>query len=320
MVMMGVLSACSGSGEATTTADQQATSTTTIQVATSSAPAPSTTTPGGPIDLDGDVWRIDSSAFVTFFDIETAHQGTWYNIVIDPASNPDGPYLGVFLRQNTDGEGWNGELGEQAVDCSPGAGGICVIFAPPGERHPFREFAEDGAIDADFDVTGTVDILELDQDGYDIIVDVEFSDGTRLEDLQLAGAEPTSTFVQPDVYPEGDVWRIDPSTFELFYINALTQGLANRGSIRNDGFADRMMIRVLLVPGPPPGTYPLDCEALAGTGLCINFAPPGYTDLNADNGATGTVEVIQFDEDGYDIILNVTFSDGTRIEDLRLTG
>ena len=64
------------------------------------------------------------------------------------------------------------------IDCSPGGTGICVHLVRPGTD---ADLGEDGA------VTGTVAINQLDDTGYDIVVDATFSDGTTITGLQVTG-------------------------------------------------------------------------------------------------------------------------------------
>lgn len=62
------------------------------------------------------------------------------------------------------------------------------------------------------------------------------------------------------------------------------------------------------------GTFAIDCEA---NGICLHFDPDGDgpgIDLGFDFAATGTIEFVRADIDGFEAILtDVAFSDGTTI-------
>lgn len=64
------------------------------------------------------------------------------------------------------------------------------------------------------------------------------------------------------------------------------------------------------------GTFPIDCS-IDGTGICLHFDPDGTGpagDLGADFLATGNIEILQADADGFVAILtDVAFSDGSTI-------
>ncbi len=64
------------------------------------------------------------------------------------------------------------------------------------------------------------------------------------------------------------------------------------------------------------GTFEIGCFP-AGTGICVHFDPDGpgpMTDLGADFMATGTIEVLQADDEGFvGVLTDVAFSDGSTI-------
>lgn len=64
------------------------------------------------------------------------------------------------------------------------------------------------------------------------------------------------------------------------------------------------------------GVFDIDCSP-TGSGICLHFDPDGpgpAGDLGADFLATGTIEIIRADLDGFEAILtDVAFTDGTAI-------
>lgn len=60
------------------------------------------------------------------------------------------------------------------------------------------------------------------------------------------------------------------------------------------------------------------------TGICTHFDPDGpgpLGDLNADFAAVGSITINQFDDGGYDIVVDeIVFSDGSKIAGFELAG
>lgn len=112
--------------------------------------------------------------------------GTPY-FAYDDARDPDDPYWHVHTNPAADGfflslemfttgygSAWEGETGTFAIDCSEQGSGICVHFNPEG---PLAA----GDLGADFAVTGQVDVDQLDESGYSLVLtDVIFSDGSTI--------------------------------------------------------------------------------------------------------------------------------------------
>ena len=99
-------------------------------------------------------------------------------------ANRDGFFLAFEMYTTGYGGLWTGELGEMAISCAeplPGANstGIRVHFVPePG--------GED--LNGDFTATATITITQLDDAGYNILVEeLSFSDGSSIVGLHMTG-------------------------------------------------------------------------------------------------------------------------------------
>ena len=163
------VAACSSSGssseETTTTAAEE--TTTTVEEAAAPALAMG----------EGTAFLIDWSALSSpaFFSFMDGESPFWFIHTEEPEGE------GFFsLEMYTTGYGptWTGELGTFDIDCSEGGTGICVHLVKPGT---------DTDLGADFAVTGTVTINQLDEAGYDLVVDATFSDGTTISGLEISG-------------------------------------------------------------------------------------------------------------------------------------
>jgi hypothetical protein len=107
--------------------------------------------------------------------------------VFDDQTNPDDPFFhlhdqpedGFFfsLEMYTTGfgSGWTGQTGTFVLSCTAEGSGICIHFDPDGDGDEFGDLA------ADFAAGGTIQIDQLDDEGYDFtLTDVTFSDGTTI--------------------------------------------------------------------------------------------------------------------------------------------
>ena len=137
------------------------------------------------LSQDGDTWTIvwastDSpfwapaspSAADPFFHIHTF------------AAN-DGFFFSLEMYTTGYGALWTGELGDVDVSCMeavPGANstGICPYFDPDGP--------EGVAVKSAFVATGSITINQLDENGYDIVInEIVYPDGTTIAGFQLTG-------------------------------------------------------------------------------------------------------------------------------------
>ncbi len=187
------VAACGGGGSSndaeTTTSAPPATTATTAAPSTSSAPAPTTTTapeePASALTPTDGGYRIDWAGVADpfFAPPDTGAADPLYLIHTNP--QVDGFYFALELYTTGYGALWTGELGVTELGCSeppPSANstGICVQFDPdgPGPGEPL-----DG-----FSATGSLEILRLDDTGYDIdLGSVTFGDGTVVEAFRLTG-------------------------------------------------------------------------------------------------------------------------------------
>jgi len=124
----------------------------------------------------------------------------WDNLPSDPLFGPadagsDDPFFLIHTNPETDGfffsielyttgygTAWTGELGDVEVSCSdPSTTGICPYYDEDGP----------GPIDvlgSDFATTGSITINQLDDSGYDIVVnEIVFSDGTTIGSFRMTG-------------------------------------------------------------------------------------------------------------------------------------
>ena len=186
--------------------------TTTATAATPSAP---TTTPAAVTSTEATASTAAEKTTTTQATTTTAvpqsaltnNDGT-YSIVWTSASNPfwdpnagtaDDPFFFIHTRPDQDGfyfslemyttgygALWQGELGVVAVICNeappaPNSTGICPHFDPDGPG-PL------GDLNADFAAIGSITINQLDDDGYDIVIDeIVFSDGSTISSFQVVG-------------------------------------------------------------------------------------------------------------------------------------
>ena len=170
------LAACGGgdSDAATTTTAATETTTTTVTPSTE-PPAPATTAapetaPAFEINDDGEV-SIDWTAVTQVSFLAPVPNATDPLFFVHNDPDIDGFYLGLEAY-TVYGAGWTGELGTFDIDCE--SNGICLHFDPDGPGP---------AIDAGFDflVTGTVEFVQADLDGFEaILTDVAFTDGTTI--------------------------------------------------------------------------------------------------------------------------------------------
>ena len=165
------VAACSssgGNGEQAEETPTEAETTTTVETVEE---------PAGPALAmgEGTAFLIDWSALTAeaFFAFMPSDDPFWFI----HTEEPDG-FFSLEMFTTAYGSLWTGELGTHDIDCSPGGTGICVHLVRPGTDADLRE---DGA------VTGTVAINQLDDTGYDIVVDATFSDGTTITGLQVTG-------------------------------------------------------------------------------------------------------------------------------------
>ncbi len=332
------LAACS-SGESDEAAiEESSTTSESAPSPTTTAPptTPATTQPTSAMYLDGDVWQIDQSQFVPSYDLDLSPRCSGYGCENNQVEerwhtvqriNLSGGYIGLFMRPSpvsvdycSLGECytiWTGGLGENELECKGSYSGmVClVVFTPDGEN-----------LNADASASGVADIIRLDDDGYEVVVNATFTDGTRIEDLRLTGSTPAAVHELPIAFMERpDIWRIDWSTLTPAYS---IEGTADAPiyTIFNNPAADRMEFTLVLsttdADGPWPGglgTFPLTCTP-DRKGICLTFAPPGAVDQNPGFAGTGTVTINQLDEDGYDVVINANFPNGLRMLDGRFRG
>lgn len=192
-----VVAACAG---ATADSSTSAPDTTTAPV-TTQAPAPAatqpepttttmaatTTTAGEPaLSQDGSVYMIDWSAVSGPFWDPSAGTADSPFFFIHTQPDVDGFYFGLEMYTTGYGALWQGELGDVAIICNeaapgPNSTGICPHFDPDGPG-PL------GNLNADFGATGSITINQLDDGGYDIVInEVVFSDGSTIASFTLTG-------------------------------------------------------------------------------------------------------------------------------------
>lgn len=152
---------------------------------TTTASTTTTTTVPPLVSVDERTWEVDWSALEVTpyfgYDEETNPEDPFWLINNDAESA--GFALSLELYTTGFGEEWTGETGVFELSCSESGTGICLHFDPDAEGS-----APD--LNADFEATGVVEIEQLDDDGYDLVLrDVEFSDGTRLAGpVELSGS------------------------------------------------------------------------------------------------------------------------------------
>ncbi len=172
-----MVAACGGgTGTSSTTSTTTAGASTTTTVATTTTTGATTTTAGseGAITYLGDgVYTIDWSALEgdVFFAPAGGGADPFFQVHTTPAV--DGFFFGVEAY-TVYGTAWTGELGITTIDCSPAGSGICVHFDPDGPG-PIADLG------ADFMVTGDVDIIQADAEGFEAVFsNVMFSDGSTI--------------------------------------------------------------------------------------------------------------------------------------------
>lgn len=179
ILLVLLIAACGGSdadSATTTTTAASSTSvaetTTSVADTTTTTAAAATTAAAGSITIDDDrVVTIDweSLGDVFFAAPVPSADDPFYFVHTDPAT--DGFFLGVEAY-TVYGPGWTGQTGVFEIDC--GANGICIHFDPDGP-------GPEGDLGADFMVTGTIEIVQADFDGFEaILTNVAFSDGTTI--------------------------------------------------------------------------------------------------------------------------------------------
>ena len=142
--------------------------------ATTTTVAETTTTAAGPALVESDgVYTINWDALLgaVFFAPPGGGSDPFFQVHTTPAA--DGFFFGVEAY-TVYGTAWTGELGEFTIDCTPAGTGICVHFDPDGPGPV-------GDLGADFMVTGDIEIIQADADGFvAIFSDVAFSDGSTI--------------------------------------------------------------------------------------------------------------------------------------------
>lgn len=157
--------------EAPATTQAATTTTATTTVATTEAP---TTTSADAFTMTDGVVTIDWSQLDGIFFAPPVAGSTdpFFHVHNDPGR--DGFFLSVEAYTTGYGTAWTGELGMFQIDCSPAGSGICVHFDPDGAG-PI------GDLGADFLVTGDIEVLQADGDGFEVVLStVTFTDGTTI--------------------------------------------------------------------------------------------------------------------------------------------
>lgn len=168
-------SSTTGAGSSTSTTAGDATTTTAAATTTTAAEPTTTAAAGGALTETGDgVYTIDWSALtggVFFAPPAFGALDPFFFVHTDPAV--DGFFFSVEAY-TVYGPAWTGELGTFPIDCTAAGTGICVHFDPDGPG-PI------GDLGADFMVTGDVEIVQADGDGFEAVFsDVTFSDGSTI--------------------------------------------------------------------------------------------------------------------------------------------
>ncbi len=175
----------SSTSSTTSATTSEAPTTTEAPVATTTPPeeTTSTTEPASAIDLSGDKVLINwgSLASEPYYAPPSSGADPFYHIHTDP--DIDGFFLSFELYTTGYGNEWTGETGTFDISCSSATAstGICPYFDPDGPG-PIE------VLGSDFAATGSMTIVHLDGDGYELIVhDLVFSDGTSFEEFTLTG-------------------------------------------------------------------------------------------------------------------------------------
>ena len=164
---VALVAAACGGGPVTTTSSGGVTT-------TGGFGATTTTTTAGPALVEsGGVFTINWDALVgpVFFAPPGGGADPFFQVHTSPAE--DGFFFGVEAY-TVYGTAWTGQLGEFTIDCTQTGTGICVHFDPDGPGPSLD-------LGADFLVTGDVEILQADADGFvAVFSDVAFSDGSTI--------------------------------------------------------------------------------------------------------------------------------------------
>ncbi len=147
---------------------------------TSTAPE-TTAAPEPALDLTGDLAMVNWDAVTdTYIPAAGTAEDPYFHV--HSSNDADGFFLSLELY-TVWGQAWTGETGTFAISCGdPVAGtGICAHFDPDGPG-PLTDLGED------FAATGTVVVNQLDEGGYDLVVqDLSFSDGTTFAEFTMSG-------------------------------------------------------------------------------------------------------------------------------------
>lgn len=192
-----ILAACAGAGGETTTTTTTDTTSTAAFTTTTAASETSTTANATeqaastlavePVlsNDEGTYSIVWASATTPFWDPNAGSAADpFFFIHTMPAA--DGFYFSLEMYTTGYGALWRGELGDVEIICNeaspaPNSTGICPHFDPDGPG-PL------GDLNADFAATGSITINQLDEGGYDIVVDeIMFSDGSSIAAFQLVG-------------------------------------------------------------------------------------------------------------------------------------
>jgi hypothetical protein len=182
-VFLLLMAACGG-GSGTTTSSTVAVTTTAVGTTTvTTVPAVGTTVivgttvvSGTALEVAGTVYTIDWSALVgpVVFTPPGGGSDPFFHVHNSPAH--DGFFFSVEAY-TVYGSAWSGELGTFEIGCFPAGTGICVHFDPDGPG-PAPDLG------ADYMVTGTVEILQADAEGFvAVFTGVAFSDGSTIPGL-----------------------------------------------------------------------------------------------------------------------------------------
>lgn len=195
LALAGVLvSSCSSGDDAAppttvttappTTSGVPALVTVLVTVPSTSPPPPDTATTGGtgpattsaPLPAPPPVYELawERLRFPPYFgfDEETDPDDPFWHL---HTNDDEGFWFSLEMYTTGFGEAWEGETGEFELGCGAELSGICLHLDPDG----VGDAAED--LNADFRATGTIEIDQLDEDGYDLTLsDVEFGDGSTL--------------------------------------------------------------------------------------------------------------------------------------------
>ena len=194
VVLVLVLAGCTGTAEPTTTSTTEA-PTTTTSTTTTTTTAPTTTTtlaettttapPPPAITSDGGEYTITWSSLPSTPFYSPPAEGSpdpFFHIHTNPSV--DGFFLSFEMYTSGYGALWTGELGEVEIHCyepvpGPNSTGICPHFVPPGGS---------ADLNADFMAMGSITINQLDESGYDIVVnELIFTDGSYIVGLHMQG-------------------------------------------------------------------------------------------------------------------------------------